>query len=145
MLVGIPVDLHRRFAETGLAHLVPDVRRVDGFVELELQLRAAREVDAIVELRPDDGAEEDEGVHDERGGDGDAPVLDEIVIRPGLHQLEVLHLHHGTPNQTENALCSLPCPTNHSTMARVTTMLVNIEARSPMMRVVANPRTGPEP
>ena len=30
-------------------------------------------------------------------------------------------------------------------MARVTTMLVNIEASSPMMRVVANPRTGPAP
>src|SRR2546422_4442640 len=35
------------------------------------------------------------------------------------------------------------CPTNHSTMARVTTMEVNIETRSPMISVVAKPRTGP--
>src|SRR5438477_506445 len=69
------------------------VRHVDGFVELDLHLRAAGEVDAVVQPGPHDGAEQHDEVRDDRPDDRHAPPLDEIDVLAGLDDLEKVHLH----------------------------------------------------
>jgi hypothetical protein len=93
---GVAVDLHGGFAKPQLADLVAHGPHVDGLAERELQLGAAREIDAVVQPGPDQRAEHDQQIDDQRGDDRDPPVLDEVVVGARLDQLDELHLHKGS-------------------------------------------------
>ena len=94
-LASVPLD--GGLAESLVRDQVADLARIHRLLEMDLQLGAASEVDAVIEPGPDDHPEQDQRVHDQRDRHRDAAVLDEVVGRARFDQIEVLHFHDATP------------------------------------------------